>query len=218
MRKFILFIFLFTATMGQAEKSPSDLMTLSQTDSSISFAYCLGYYDATTKDVENSDLIQFLDDNSKSLGAKQPFSKMPSFKEGQQDALNQGNSVQTQLFCTGLVQGTVEAMQIIQENKTTEKQFSDSPEQKNSIDINLSYCLGYYATASGRGETFSTLVSDQTQGEGSRRLMEEDAYLKGVEDANKEHNPNLLMQCMDVLAAYIDQLQAVQLQNKEKKE
>ena len=213
MKKILLFALLCLMTSAQAERSPADLMNISQTDSAVTFAYCLGYYDSLTREAANSDLIRFFDGNSKALGAPMPFSQMAAFTEGQQDGLMREASVQTQLFCTGLVQGAVEAMQMTQQDKPA------LPDEPMPVQVgpepdvqtpDLAYCLGYYATASGRGETFSTLFGDEVQENGTPSLMESPLYAKGVEDANKEHNPNLLMQCMDQLTAYLDQIESSQ--------
>lgn len=213
MIKYLLFALLCLMTSAQAERSPADLMNISQTDSAVTFAYCLGYYDSLTREAANSDLIRFFDRNSKVLGAPMPFSQMAAFTEGQQDGLMREASVQTQLFCTGLVQGAVEAMQMTQQDKPA------LPDEPMPVQVgpepdvqtpDLAYCLGYYATASGRGETFSTLFGDEAQENGTPSLMESPLYAKGVEDANKEHNPNLLMQCMDQLTAYLDQIESSQ--------
>ena len=219
MKKLILFALMVWVLPVQAERSPSDLMNVSKTDSSVTFAYCLGYYDSLTRDAQNSDLIRFFDRNSKALGAPMPFSQMVAFTEGQQDGLMREASVQTQLFCTGLVQGTVEAMQ--PENKT------DLPDEPMPVQVgpepegqepDLAYCLGYYATASGRGETFSTLFGDEAQENGTPSLMESPLYAQGVEDANKASNPNLLMQCMDKLTAYLDQIESSQEEQTQSKQ
>ena len=219
MKKILLFALLCLMTSAHAERSPADLMNTSQTDSAVTFAYCLGYYDSLTREAANSDLIRFFDRNSKDLGAPMPFSQMAAFTEGQQDGLMREASVQTQLFCTGVVQGTVEAMQ--QENK------SDLPDEPMPVQVgpepdvqtpDLAYCLGYYATASGRGEAFSTLFGDEAQENGTPSLMESPPYAKGVEDANKEHNPNLLMQCMDQLTAYLDQIESSQEEQTQSKQ
>lgn len=213
MKKYLLFALLCLVTSVRAERSPVDLMNTSRTDSAVTFAYCLGYYDSLTREAANSDLIRFFDGNSKALGAPMPFSQMAAFTEGQQDGLMREVSVQTQLFCTGLVQGAVEAMQMTQENKP------DLPAEPVPVEVgpepdvqtpDLAYCLGYYATASGRGETFSSLFGDEASANGGPRLTESPQYAKGVEDANKEHNPNLLMQCMDQLTTYLDQIESSQ--------
>lgn len=218
MKKFILLALLCWIMPAQAERSPADLMNVSKSDSSVTFAYCLGYYDSLTREAQNSDLIRFFDRNSKALGAPMPFSQMAAFTEGQQDGLMREASIQTQLFCTGLVQGAVEAMQ--QENKPDlpnepmPVQVGPEPEQ----ELDLAYCLGYYATASGRGETFSTLFGNEAQENGTPSLMESPLYVQGIEDANKEHNPSLLMQCMDKLTAYLEQIESSQEEQTQSKQ
>lgn len=218
MKKFILLALLCWMIPAQAERSPTDLMNVSKSDSSVTFAYCLGYYDSLTREAQNSDLIRFFDRNSKALGAPMPFSQMAAFMEGQQDGLMREASIQTQLFCTGLVQGAVEAMQ--QENKPDlpnepmPVQVGPEPEQ----ELDLAYCLGYYATASGRGETFSTLFGNEAQENGTPSLMESPLYVQGIEDANKEHNPSLLMQCMDKLTAYLEQIESSQEEQTQSKQ
>ncbi len=205
MRKVFLFIFLSLTSIVYAERSPDELMSLSQEDSALSFAYCLGYYDSLTKETDNSDLIYFLDGKSKELGSSKLFSQMPVFSEGQRDGSSQDASVSTQLFCTRLIQETVQSLEENQEKPTDILTNKDINEERDNLS--LSYCLGYYSTASGKGDSFSVLFDDDSQKKGLGTFTDKTDYQKGKEDANKEHNPNLLMQCMDKLNSYLDEIE-----------
>ena len=48
--------------------------------------------------------------------------------------------------------------------------------------------------------------------------MESPLYVQGIEDANKEHNPSLLMQCMDKLTAYLEQIESSQEEQTQSKQ
>lgn len=75
MKRLILFALMVWVLPAQAKRSPSDLMNVSKTDSSVTFAYCLGYYDSLTRDAQNSDLIRFLTETAKLWGRRCRFHK-----------------------------------------------------------------------------------------------------------------------------------------------
>lgn len=178
----------------KAEQTPEMLLETSKTNSVDSFAYCLGYYEGFSKDEKSSGIIRFLDGKSAVLGASEPFSKKLSFAEGKQDGKAIEASDKTKLFCLGVVQGTVSALQ---KNEVV------LPQDAEVLD--LPYCLGYYTEASNNGDTLITLFDKMAIQQNQPALSSTLRFKKGQAGSLIPKSSDVLLNCMDMLMQHMNQ-------------